>query len=467
MNGFSKTLNSLEVDTVDRSSTRTTAKSTTRGQPFQPKTRPKTQNKLAQLQPDGLKSWLRVQALNVTRHADALRSFQHDEFGKDPASPSDAHIDAVNQLMNSLRLQLAELSKQVEISADIAKRQMDTRHLQQLMETKDLALVWVRAIETIWDFYFELFGQRQSQFGDWLLGCDRIALDCYQDIYMGLDIPQSIPSPAPFSFMRTGFSPSTTRRGIPLAKLGQQINPFPLIQLPYHRLVNPWTLGAILHEVSHNLQTDLNLRQVIPHAIEQRLLKAGMSSKVAATWKRWHSETIADMSGLLLGGPLIVPSLMDIAALAPETTVHFRPNAPHPTPYLRIFINTELLRRMGFPQEAQHYRAIWKRIYPKPRAGAIPREILDTFPKAHQLVVDTICFTPYKQLGGKALSEVIIFKPQYQQMIQEAGERLATGTDPGIVPERFLIPASRWALDQRLAEPAVITKNFYRALGRR
>lgn len=184
MNGFSKTLNSLEFDTVDRSHTRTTAGSTTRGQPFQPKTRPKTHNKVAQPQPGGLKSWLRVQALNVTRHADALRSFQHDEFGKDPASPSDAHIDAVNQLMHSLRLQLAELSRQVEISADIAKRQMDTRHLQQLMQTKDLALAWVRAIETIWDFYFELFGQRQSQFENWLLGCDRIALDCYQDIYM-------------------------------------------------------------------------------------------------------------------------------------------------------------------------------------------------------------------------------------------------------------------------------------------
>ncbi|NJQ98526.1 MAG: hypothetical protein HC784_14895, partial [Hydrococcus sp. CSU_1_8] len=63
--------------------------------------------------------------------------------------------------------------------------------------------------------------------------------------------------------------------------------------------------------------------------------------------------------------------------------------------------------------------------------------------------------------------EVMVFKPQYQQMIQEAGERLATGNDPGIVPERFLIPASRWALDRRLAPPGDITKNFYRSLTRR
>ena len=37
----------------------------------------------------------------------------------------------------------------------------------------------VRAAERIWDFYFELFGQRQSGAGEWLVSCDRIALDCY------------------------------------------------------------------------------------------------------------------------------------------------------------------------------------------------------------------------------------------------------------------------------------------------
>ena len=62
-----------------------------------------------------------------------------------------------------------------------------------------------------------------------------------------------------YGLARTGFSPATFRRNLPLRRLGRQLNPFPLIQLPYHRLVNPWTLGAVLHEVSHNLQNDLGL----------------------------------------------------------------------------------------------------------------------------------------------------------------------------------------------------------------
>jgi hypothetical protein len=52
-------------------------------------------------------------------------------------------------------------------------------------------------------------------------------------------------------------------------------------------------------------------------------------------------------------------------------------------------------------------------------------------------------------------------------MIEEAAGRLATGTDPGVVPERFLIGATRVALDRRLASPTVLTENFYRELARR
>ena len=92
---------------------------------------------------------------------------------------------------------------------------------------------------------------------DWLLSCDRIALDCYQAYWNGLGKARPIPAPPPFCYMRTGFAPATFRRGIPLRRLGRQLNPFPIVQLPYHRLINPWTLGAMLHETSHNLQSEL------------------------------------------------------------------------------------------------------------------------------------------------------------------------------------------------------------------
>ncbi len=415
-----------------------------------------------------LPDWLRAQAVNVTRHAAALRPFRRGEFGTGPASPTEAHLQAANNLITGLRRGLLRMTKVVSGAAGRAIREPATANLHALVHHKEHAHRVVQAIEKIWDFYFELFGQRQSKpYDEWLLSCDRIALDCYQVAYMGLGVAKSIPAPPPFSYMRTGFSPATFRRGIPLGKLGKQINPFPLIQLPYHRLVNPWTLGAILHEVSHNIQNDLNLDRAVPLSIARRLLKHGAGRFVASVWTRWNRELFADLSGLLLGGPAVIGSLMDVVGRSAVTVVTYSPHGVHPTPYFRTFLSIELLRRLGFPSEAVAYRRMWQRMYPNPRTGTLPRALLDTFQEAQALVVDTVCFRPYKELGNKCLAQVIPFSVKEQQMIEEAARRLAAGNDPGIIPARFLIGAVRYAFDRRLARPGVIVENFYKELARR
>jgi len=414
-----------------------------------------------------LMPWLRGQAINVTRHAAALRPFSRTEFGTGAASPTEGHVRAVNELMTQLRSNLLAKAARVTRAIADAKREPNTENLQAVVTYKERAHDWVRAVEQIWDFYFELFGQRQSRFADWLLSCDRIALDCYQVAFMGVGVPKSIPAPPPFSYMRTGFSPATFRRGIPMRRLGRNLNPFPLIQLPYHRLVNPWTLGAILHEVSHNTQNDMGLAKLIPQQIGERLLRAGFPRSVAAVWVRWNRETFADLSGLLLGGPAVVASLMDVIGRAPQTVKTYSPRGPHPTPYIRAFISFELMRRMGFPEKAEQARRAWTRCYPNPHRGTIPRPLLETAERAIPLVVDTICYRPYATLGDKCLAEVIKFGPKEQLLVEEAARRLAAGNDPGIIPERFLIGAARYAFDGQMARPQVIQENFYKELARR
>jgi hypothetical protein len=413
-----------------------------------------------------LPGWLRTQSVNVTRHAAALRPFRRGEFGVGGAAPTEGHLQATNRLIESLRRALLELTRGVDDAARRASRNPSSAAFSRVVTLKERAHAQVQAIERIWDFYFELFGQRQSQFADWLLSCDRIALDCYQQTFLGIAVPKSIPAPPPFSYMRTGFSPATFRRGIPLRRLGRQQNPFPLVQLPYHRLVNPWTLGAVLHEVSHNLQNDLGLQRTIPVTIGRELLAEGCPPSVASTWVRWNREIFADLLGLLFGGPAIVGSLMDVVGRGPVTTLHYSRRGPHPTPYLRTLISVEALRRMGFPDEAERYRRIWTRVYPSPRGGGIPAELLATFPAAKQRVVDVICFRRHPELGQKSLAEAVRFGPKEQVLVEEAARRLAAGTDPGVVPERFLIGAARAALERGLARPNVITENFYRALAR-
>ncbi|HEY3741816.1 MAG TPA: hypothetical protein VGL53_18325 [Bryobacteraceae bacterium] len=433
--------------------------------------RPATRSKIGASKGAGssvLVPWLRAQSTNVVRHAAALRPFEQSEFGKGLAAPTEGHIQAVNTLISGLRERMLKVSAGVTKSVRAAIEEPDAEHLRDVIVRKDRAHKWVQGIEKIWDFYLELFGQRMSEpYATWLLSCDRIALDCYQAAYSGIGIAKPIPAPPPFCFMRTGFAPSTMRKGIPLRRLGMQLNPFALVQLPYHRMVNPWTLGAVMHEVSHNLQSDLGLSKDVPRRIAHRLLRAGLPKSVAATWTRWNREMFADMSALLLGGPGVVGSLMDVVGRAPAAVFYFNPRGVHPTPYLRPFISVELLRRMGFTKEAEQYSRAWSRLYPKSRTGNIPDSMLETFPKACAAVVDAVCFRPFKTLGGKSLAEVYPFHAKDQQMILEAATRLTEGTDPGIVPARFLVSAAREALDRRMAKPGAITENFYKELSRR
>jgi hypothetical protein len=415
-----------------------------------------------------LSQWVRGQAVNVTRHAAALRPFRRDEFGTTAASPTEAHIAAANALISMLRRGLVRLARGVGRAASRATAEPTTANLQALLRHKEGAHRWVQAVERVWDFYFELFGQRLSQpYADWLLSCDRVALDCYQAAFLGVKAERSIPAPPPFSYMRTGFSPATFRRGIPLRRLGKQLNPFPLVQLPYHRLVNPWTLGAVLHEVSHNLQNDLGLARAVPLSIARRLLAHGAGQAVASTWVRWNRELFADLSGLLLGGPAVVGSLMDVIGRSPESVLAFDPDGVHPTPWFRAQLSIELLRRMGFAADAAGYRRLWLRMYPDPRTGSLPPQMRATFRDACALVVDTVCFRPYAELGNTSLAAAIRFGAKEQAMVEEAAGRLASGGDPGIVPARFLISAARVAFDRRLARPGVVMTNFYKELARR
>jgi len=424
--------------------------------------------KLNLAEPASIDNWLRSQAINATRHAAALRPFAKGEFGTSPASPSEAHRNAVNALLQTLRAHLIDESQRLNVLFKKISELDDKRiAIQRFTTSKENASNWTKATEKVWDFYFELFNQRHSHVAEMLLACDRVALDCYQAIYTKLNEPRSIPSPGPFCYLDAGFAPATFRRFVKLSKLGKLENPFPLVKLPYHRLVNPWTLGAVAHETSHNLQSDLNLWHEIPRAIARNLLRQGIHKQVAGVWVRWHKEMFADLCGLLLIGPSFVFSLMDILARSTLRTVQFNPKSVHPTPYLRVFINLELLFRMGFDADAQAIRDIWNQLYPKNVLAYLPRAFMSSFNRALRIVIDTICYQPYPQLGDKNLAQTTAFRPQDQVLVAQAAERLAAGTDPGIIPARFLIGAARSALDRNLVRPESISQNFYNALVRR
>src|SRR5579863_6056776 len=120
---------------------------------------PRQRPKAAGASTSVMKPWLRAQSINVTRHAAALRPFRPEEFGTGAEAPTAGHVQAVNHLIVGLRRGLLKITGKVRETAVGTSKEPTTRRLQELMTKKAHAHHWVRGIEKIWDFYFELFGQ--------------------------------------------------------------------------------------------------------------------------------------------------------------------------------------------------------------------------------------------------------------------------------------------------------------------
>ncbi|HEY2476562.1 MAG TPA: hypothetical protein VGI19_17410 [Candidatus Cybelea sp.] len=414
-----------------------------------------------------LDKWLAIQGINLDRHAKSLRNFDKAEFGTGPASPSEAHIEAANRFLSRFREKLIERSRWVDAAVAAARREPSEDRLRRVLVRKQAISTRVTYVEGIWDFYFDLFVQRLSKFGERLRAVDRIGANCYEDLYVGMGTAKPTPTLLPFSYAQSGFSPLTYRRGVPVTRLRRQPNPFPLIMLPQHRLENVWALSSVLHEVSHNLQADLGMWELLPKIIQLRMTEDRIPEDVAEVWARWNKEITADVFALLFGGPAAVESLMDVVGRAPGSTVKFSALSAHPTPFLRVGINLVLLRRLGFSAFADNIERIWKRLYPGITPADIPPAFAQTFDRAAQIAVDAMAFQPYKQFGKKSLAQILEFGLPQMQMIEEAANRLAAAGDPGAIPPRFMIGAARLALDRGLATPQAINDQFYRVLGRR
>ena len=409
--------------------------------------------------------FVRRQSLNAKRYLAGLAPIREQGLGRRAEAASTAHVRAANRLLHEAR---ASLSQDVLRLDALARTIEEQGHLGPLrndyFSLKDRIYARTREAEKLLAFYTSIFEQRRGRFGPRLLTIDRIARDCYQTVWMGLGRARRVPAPTPFAYIEDGNGPATYRRGVRMSALGRRPNPFPLVKLPQHRLHNPWTLGAVPHEVAHNLQNDLGMWAVLPKRIRSAL-RGHLPEQAITIWQRWHKENYADLAGTLLIGPAFVESLIDVVSKTPQRTAAFDPEGVHPTPIIRVPLNCVMLRRIGFEREAHAFAAVWEELYPRRLLRALPVPFRDSLEEGMARVVDATCFRPEPAYGGKALVEVIRFTQQDAAYTREAGERLIRSENTGVLPERFLIAAAWHALHSGKISPRNIARNFYRALG--
>jgi hypothetical protein len=292
--------------------------------------------------------------------------------------------------------------------------------------------------------FFEIFSQRGSSFARALAAHDTIAADCYRAVRTAAPDLFAGPLLKPVTYMEHGYSPATQRRGVQLARLLGERNPFPVIRIPWDR-DNPWQ-AVFLHEVSHNLQADMGIWQENQSAVANRMMGATRDPAVVSIFRRWHKEIFADLAAILLGGSAAATGMMNFLSHPSPRTLTYRPGGAHPTGYLRAFMLAEMLDRLGLAQDAAKARRVWRDLYNPRRGHRLPTGLMRLSGRAIPEVVDEIAFQPRRALGQRALADVLPFRREDQVAIRRGAIELAAGRIPADLPPRFLVSASSLAL---------------------
>ena len=277
------------------------------------------------------------------------------EFGTSIARPSEGHIQAVNELLGPAAPAPGEGRRATSSGAGRGRpRPGCRRDLAELLRLKSRAHDWVRATERVWDFYFELFGQRQS-------AVRRVAVRLRPDRAGLLPARLHAPGHAAQRSRARRRSPtcapgSRRRRTGATSRCASSAGSSTRSRWCSCRttgMVNPWTMGAILHEVSHNLQNELGAGAGGPARDRAAgSARPACSPTVARTsGPAGTARSSRDMVGCLLGGEAFVASLMDVIGRGPEQALAFSPHGVHPTPYLRTFLSTRAAAPDGLPRD--------------------------------------------------------------------------------------------------------------------
>jgi len=410
-------------------------------------------------------NFLRTKAVALSARARRLGALTPRSVGirpqDRPYAPSPAHFRAAND-------RLREIDRSIATRLDFLRANWRGAPLQTALVFMALVEREVDRARRAFGMFFEIFSQRGSVFAPALAAHDVIAENCYAAIRHAAPNIFRGPLLKPLTYMEHGYSPATMRRGVMLSRLLGESNPFPVIRIPWDR-DNPWQ-AVFLHEVGHNIQADLGLWHENMQAVGSRMLTSVGDPLVMTVYRRWHKEIFADIVALLLGGPASAWGMMEFLAHPGTRILTYRPGGVHPTGYLRVLILAEMLRRMGFEDEGTQVGRVWKGLYDPGKGHRIPARLLDTASRTIPHVVDEMAFQPRRNLAQRALVDVIPFRRADELAIREAVGSLARGIVPPDLPPRFLVSASRYAVEKGASLPdlsrTVITHLSKRAANR-
>src|SRR5918995_1590836 len=182
-----------------------------------------------------------------------------------------SQLQAIGILVDTFTKQQRALLEKIHPAGDAAAFQ-------------DAAFELVKSIirsQRVWDFFRDKLDLHNSPtFKEVLWVADTVAWDCYRPVLdgavdMGILERATLREP-PLTYLTAEFSPATWIRGSRPTDgsdypLGTSRLPIPVVELPWDHVENVWEFMSLHHEVGHDLEADLKLRDALVASLETEL----------------------------------------------------------------------------------------------------------------------------------------------------------------------------------------------------
>ncbi|MEO7274312.1 MAG: hypothetical protein ABIX28_16660 [Vicinamibacterales bacterium] len=239
-------------------------------------------------------------------------------------------------------------------------------------------------VHAVWNYFREKFLMRADpHLGGYLRAADAYVWACYEPVLRQWreahnEAPLREPPLVAFDTDRSPWALSRRGKYTPLGDTtgatGTSLFADTLAHMPIAILGIPWNtmellpnLAVLAHETGHIVDSDFGQDD---DPVGKALAAATSGSRVRQGWSEyWRKEVFADLFGCYAAGPPFVWVLADSIPDSPESvTTKRRPTLDdqwgvYPPATLRMLLNIEALRHLGYKEEATRLEQYWKGDY--------------------------------------------------------------------------------------------------------
>jgi hypothetical protein len=327
----------------------------------------------------------------------------------------------------ALRHNLGEAVSRLQKEAAVLRAQFNAAQTADDLERVRSQVVAFRRryarTETLVDFYTDAVNTRTNpEVAALLRACDVMAERSMAQVLE----PLGKTTPPVLTYREPGDGASILKAGLRLWD-GGTFSAVAAVKIVFHNLFRP---TALVHEAGHQGACITGWNDELAEALEKGGLP-GAPRDVARVWGSWASEIAADTFAFAHTGYAAVVGLCDVLSGEEAAVFQLRPGDPHPIPYVRVLLGTEMCTRFFGAGPWDDLASAWTRSYPLENAAGygtedLLRRSLPLLPR----IVELCLRTPMRAFGGRPLISLVDpghVKPEaLAQLELRAGQALHT-----------------------------------------